>query len=834
MLSGILKLNDVKWCVAIGVLMLTAYSLSPDWQEWLMDSTLGLWLSRLKQIIETHLLLNVLLASLTVGATYVICRRWYQDTDNRWYRPQVVIMWLQLLWIENPLETVGIIGWFDYRWLCTLCLVVLLSVFVINHEVSAKLINNCKGEAKIQDARFTVDHIDPSKLSDSMKKYGDSIVNHLLGTRLDKESFAIGVTGAWGSGKTTFMKYLEGQLKDKAEVVWFNPWMCRTPEQVTEDFFVALHNQLSPKHSRLSRPIRDYANYMSAVTSSLGIGSLSKLVLAMPQMSLNDRKKHLSELFEKLDKPVVVFIDDLDRLECDEVFEVLRLIRNTADLSNVFYVVTFDKAYVTDAMKEKGISDATVYQEKIFPIEVPLPAIEDTQLYDILYLELSRHHKYKEKVPNHLFGKIDKSDREIVLTILHSYRSILRFARLFLLNLDYLQVTYSQEMKLLDLFWLELLQVYDKKTYDILYGQRELLLITTGKIYSLRPGVINSYVSENEIQYAYKGETFWHTLTPKILEHLFRDRQNVSQVSMRYAENYDKYFTLSVSENRLSFRDYKRLFNTDTPPLELVAEWVNGQKYFGSIMFHFEQTAVNRLSQNNLKRYIVGLLELSYMTGEQSEQMIQNIKDRLRISNYMDGQASWGKGCVLGWFKNKIGQEGNLKSISKILNRFNISEEINEYGNKTMAVSLLISNEDVKALLCDVMTQYLKINPTVSALDILSTDKELGKIFGYCSVCVSYNTSNGDEQEYENVVFDIVIQHFEQKEKPSSKEFDKAMDKLFREEPPEGLEPWEYSDFYNTIEDRRSVQLNEHFGSNWSKVEDFKKRCFAENVNQYI
>ena len=60
------------------------------------------------------------------------------------------------------------------------------------------------------------------------------------------------------------------------------------------------------------------------------------------------------------------------------------------------------------------------------------------------------------------------------------------------------------------------------------------------------------------------------------------------------------------------------------------------------------------------------------------------------------------------------------------------------------------------------------------------------------------------------------------------------MDKLFREEPPEGLEPWEYSDFYNSIENRRNIQLNEHFGSDWNKVEDFKKRCFAENVNQYI
>ena len=42
----------------------------------------------------------------------------------------------------------------------------------------------------------------------------------------------------------------------------------------------------------------------------------------------------------QLDKPILVVIDDIDRLEKEELFEVLRLIRNTGNFTNLIYSVS--------------------------------------------------------------------------------------------------------------------------------------------------------------------------------------------------------------------------------------------------------------------------------------------------------------------------------------------------------------------------------------------------------------------------------------------------------------------------------------------------------------
>ena len=77
-----------------------------------------------------------------------------------------------------------------------------------------------------------------------------------------------------------------------------------------------------------------------------------------------------------------------NNLERDEVFEVLRLIRNTADLSNVIYMVAYDKEYVTCVLEEKNIKDSSAYLEKIFPLEIHLPKVDEDMIWKVLYTEI--------------------------------------------------------------------------------------------------------------------------------------------------------------------------------------------------------------------------------------------------------------------------------------------------------------------------------------------------------------------------------------------------------------------------------------------------------------
>lgn len=188
-----------------------------------------------------------------------------------------------------------------------------------------------------------------------------------------------------------------------------------------------------------------------------------ELSLSIREESLYEKKMDLSDKFLRLSRPVVVFIDDIDRLEREEVFEVLRLIRNTADLNNTIYLVAYDKEYVTTVLEEKNIKDAASYLEKIFPVEVHLPKVEDNLIWETLYGDLNCQERFNGRFTKSLFARFNNDERALILRVLNNYRRAKRFSRLYILNVDYVMVQCRDEIKLLDLFWLELLQIYDKK-----------------------------------------------------------------------------------------------------------------------------------------------------------------------------------------------------------------------------------------------------------------------------------------------------------------------------------------------------------------------------------
>ena len=58
-----------------------------------------------------------------------------------------------------------------------------------------------------------------------------------------------------------------------------------------------------------------------------------------------------SIISKKVDKPILIFIDDVDRLEKEELSALLKLIRNTADFPKLFYIIAADDTYLKDMGK---------------------------------------------------------------------------------------------------------------------------------------------------------------------------------------------------------------------------------------------------------------------------------------------------------------------------------------------------------------------------------------------------------------------------------------------------------------------------------------------------
>lgn len=197
----------------------------------------------------------------------------------------------------------------------------------------------------------------------------------------------VGVLGPWGSGKTSFVNLARTYLEDASVTVLdFNPWMFGGAEQLVESFFVELAAQLrvQPDLSEIGKDLEEYGETFSGLAWLPLVGpwvergrSASKLmakILQRRKEGVGGRRKKLEDALSALDKPIVVVLDDIDRLTTSEIRDIFKLIRLTANFPNVIYVVAFDRKRVEDAVAEQRIPGRD-YLEKIIQVAVDLPAV---------------------------------------------------------------------------------------------------------------------------------------------------------------------------------------------------------------------------------------------------------------------------------------------------------------------------------------------------------------------------------------------------------------------------------------------------------------------------
>lgn len=200
-------------------------------------------------------------------------------------------------------------------------------------------------------------------------------------------AYNIGLLGKWGQGKTSFlnlMKYAvidnsESQYYHRAIIVDFNPWFSSSKEQIMVDFMREIKITLSPYNPDINHNIEQYVEVLSQV--DLGwFSKLAQIFQSQESESIQSRFKLLNESIAAIKKPIIVFMDDTDRLLSDEIFAVLQLIRNTANFKNTVFVVSYDKSYITSALKNGNVISPDEYLEKIFTLSYNLPIVTNDSL----------------------------------------------------------------------------------------------------------------------------------------------------------------------------------------------------------------------------------------------------------------------------------------------------------------------------------------------------------------------------------------------------------------------------------------------------------------------
>lgn len=191
----------------------------------------------------------------------------------------------------------------------------------------------------------------------------------------------IGLHGPWGDGKTSVLKFVEHTLKSDPSTTtkWFNPWRFVHEEAMLSEFFTVLaasvHTDLKTKGEKLASIVVNYGKWVAPFDdrAAHAVEAASRKSAA----TVDELRERLRKGLLTLGKRIVVFIDDIDRLESSEVAALFRLIKACADLPNVVYVLAFDRELVARALGARLVDgdeeSGRKFLEKIIQVPVVLP-----------------------------------------------------------------------------------------------------------------------------------------------------------------------------------------------------------------------------------------------------------------------------------------------------------------------------------------------------------------------------------------------------------------------------------------------------------------------------
>lgn len=284
--------------------------------------------------------------------------------------------------------------------------------------------------------------------------YANAIAE-LIATKSNKTPFTVGISGRWGSGKTTLMKRIEKLLLNdipndnnfrKIKTVWFQAWKYKNEDEILAALINDIFEVLDAEKTMLTKFKGEIIKNAKGLTKSLNyrkiFSVLSKAAINIDItefikdqdsddltynefLSFYDNfEKEFDEILwellgihkdEKLKDEkaaLVIFIDDLDRCPLPKIIQILETIKIFMDREGCIFIIGAAKDIIQEALKEEakyGEVDAEKFLEKIVQIEFPLPQ-KTMENSDVFISEITMKLGVEEMV--------DKEDIKTILPIL--------------------------------------------------------------------------------------------------------------------------------------------------------------------------------------------------------------------------------------------------------------------------------------------------------------------------------------------------------------------------------------------------------------------------------
>jgi predicted KAP-like P-loop ATPase len=438
------------------------------------------------------------------------------------------------------------------------------------------------------------------------------------------DSLVIALYGGWGCGKTSLKNLILAHLgkgRAKMPVMEFNPWQFSGTGNIASAFFTELGIALqtaddgSDKIAR-GEKLERYAKRLSIggstaeavgiLLSLLGVpgsgmvtkagGQLKKMANLTQEggeglkgegasRSMSELKRDLSESLAVLNKPLLVVIDDIDRLTTDEVREVLQLVKANADFPKLIYLLLCERSIVTGALNGISGGRGGEFLEKIVQVGYDVPQVSRGSLQRVLFGGLDQCLGQPGVGTRWEAERWQELYQDGLAPYFQNLRHVYRFLASFDFHVRQFQKGGRFEVNPLDLIALEALRVFDPSVYERLPAAKTILTRDDGLLMFDRikqdvvDAAVTQLVSHPPESRREQVRTLLTVVFPPI-NSTNNDKYAVANQKPRWLRQarvchrdlFEKFFTLVVAENDLSQAELDRLVESAGDRARFVTE----------------------------------------------------------------------------------------------------------------------------------------------------------------------------------------------------------------------------------------------------------------------
>ncbi|WP_194761185.1 KAP family P-loop NTPase fold protein [Pantoea ananatis] len=495
-----------------------------------------------------------------------------------------------------------------------------------------------------------------------------------------REGRVFAIRGGWGFGKSSLKNLITERLDAKssgADWLDFNPWQWGDGDAIARALFGQIADRLGGEHSKaaldraealrrygailtgVSKPLKEAGSSgllistvltnasVIAIASAIGYdlptvakvaAVLAFLSVGVPLLgrvlsylgrdhsgeSLDKVRKALETRLRELDRPLVVFVDDIDRLEPDQIRMLLRQVKANANLPNIVFVLLFQPSIVERALDPVADNDGRAFLEKIVQTNFDLPAVPTSFVHRMFEEELSEiAGPYATEANGFSQRRWGNACIGCIQPLLRNMRDARRLISSIDVHMPLHVVGDVFEVNIVDFLLLETLRVFEPDLHDALFRERGLVL-QEGRFFRDGRREADQTATKELLEIASEER---RNIICEVLKDLFPPlewayggtnyadgfhRRWLTEKRVCTSRYFPRYFELQTSVGEISERRFVDFLNATATEDELFAEIaaIEADGLLNSLVARLDES-VDRLPTENAAVLLPGMFRIA-------------------------------------------------------------------------------------------------------------------------------------------------------------------------------------------------------------------------------